>query len=172
MLRLPDKNYYAVHNDSFVVNVVDENGQLARQGRVIITPLYKTDLPLINYEVGDRAEMRTSQGVHFITSMDGRLNDYFRYEDGRVTSFFEVTPVIAHCQDILQIRFIEKSYDLIHVQIVRDEKAKMSREELEEYLSSNLNRIFKKPFRFEFEWMDVIPPDENGKLRMIVCEAG
>jgi hypothetical protein len=58
------------------------------------------------------------------------------------------------------------------VQIVRDEKAKMSRAELEEYLSSNLNRIFKKPFRFEFEWMDVIPPDENGKLRMIVCEAG
>ena len=170
MLRLPDKNYYAVHNDSFVVNVVDENGQLARQGRVIITPLYKTDLPLINYEVGDRAEMRTSQGVHFITSMDGRLNDYFRYEDGRVTSFFEVTPVIAHCQDILQIRFIEKSYDLIHVQIVRDGKAKMSREELEEYLSSSLNRIFKKPFRFEFEWMDVIPPDANGKLRMIVCE--
>ena len=33
----------------------------------------------------------------------------------------------------------------------------------------NLNRIFKKPFEFEFEWMDSIPPDKNGKLRMIVC---
>ncbi len=170
MLRLPDKDYYAVHNDSFVVNVVDDDGKMARQGRVIITPLYKTDLPLINYEVGDRAVMRTSQGVHFITNMEGRLNDYFRYEDGRVTSFFEVTPVIAHCQDILQIRFIQKSYDLIHVQIVRDENAKMSREELEKYVSEGLNKVFKKPFNFEFEWMQVIPPDSNGKLRMIVCE--
>ena len=170
MLRLPDKDYYVVHNDSFVVNVVDDEGRLTRRGRIIITPLYKTDLPLINYEVGDRAVMRTSQGVHFITDVEGRLNDYFRYEDGQVTSFFEVTPVIAHCQDILQIRFIQKSYDLIHVQIVRDEKAKMSKEELEEYVSSGLNKAFKKPFEFEFEWMDVIPPDENGKLRMIVCE--
>ena len=172
MLRLPDKDYYVVHNDSFVVNVVDDDGQLTRQGRVIITPLYKTDLPLINYEVGDRAIMRTSQGVHFITNMEGRLNDYFRYEDGRVTSFFEVTPVIAHCPDILQIRFIQKNWDLIHVQIVRDENAKMTREELEEYLTTSLNQIFKKPFEFEFEWMQVIPPDKNGKLRMIICEAG
>ena len=170
MLRLPGKDYYVVHNDSFVVNVVDDEGHLTRQGRVIITPLYKTDLPLINYEVGDRAVMRTSQGVHFITNMEGRLNDYFRYEDGQVTSFFEVTPVIAHCSDILQIRFIQKSWDLIHVQIVRDEKAKMSEKELEEYLVTNLNKIFKKPFGFEFEWMKVIPPDSNGKLRMIVCE--
>ena len=172
MLRLPDKDYYVVHNDSFVVNVVDDEGQLTRQGRVIITPLYKTDLPLINYEVGDRAVMRTSQGVHFITNMEGRLNDYFRYEDGRVTSFFEVTPVIAHCPDILQIRFIQKTWDLIHVQIVRDEKAGMSREQLEEYLVKSLNGIFKRPFSFEFEWMQVIPPDKNGKLRMIICEAG
>ena len=170
MLRLPGKDYYVVHNDSFVVNVVDDDGHLTRQGRVIITPLYKTDLPLINYEVGDRAVMRTSQGVHFITDMEGRLNDYFRYEDGRVTSFFEVTPVIAHCPDILQIRFIQKSWDLIHVQIVRDEQARMTAPELEECLTSSLNQIFKKPFRFEYEWMKVIPPDENGKLRMIVCE--
>ena len=170
MLRLPGKNYYAVHNDSFVVNVVDDDGQLAKRGRILITPLYKTDLPLINYEVGDRAVMRTSQGVHFITEVEGRLNDYFRYEDGRVTSFFEVTPVIAHCPDILQIRFIQKTYDLIHVQIVRDEKAEMTRADLEEYLAGSLNKIFKRPFEFEFEWMDVIPPDKNGKLRMIVCE--
>ncbi len=170
MLRLPGKDYYAVHNDSFVVNVIDEDGQLTRQGRVVITPLYKTDLPLINYEVGDRAIMRTWQGVHFITEMEGRLNDYFRYEDGRVTSFFEVTPVIAHCPDILQIRFIQKSWDLIHVQIVRDENAGMTAPQLEEYISGSLNQIFKKPFQFEFEWMKVIPPDPNGKLRMIVCE--
>jgi hypothetical protein len=78
--------------------------------------------------------------------------------------------VIAHCPDILQIRFIQKSWDLIHVQIVRDEQAKMTAPELEEYLTSSLNQIFKKPFRFEYEWMKVIPPDENGKLRMIVCE--
>ena len=48
----------------------------------------------------------------------------------------------------------------------------MTAPELEAYLTGSLNRIFKKPFSFEFEWMQVIPPDPNGKLRMIVCEVG
>ena len=171
MVRLPGKDYYMIHNDSFVVHVVDENNRPAREGKIVITPLYKTDLPFINYSIGDKAICRTKGGIRFITSVEGRMNDYFRYENGDVTSFFEVTPVIAHCSDILQIRFIEETYDHIHVQIVRDEEAVMSREEIEQYVSQNLNRIFKKPFQFTFEWMQSIPPDENGKLRMIVCKA-
>ena len=169
MIRLPDRDYYIIYQDTFVVNVLDDNGQLARDGRIVITPLSKTDLPLINYEIGDKGTCRTSQGVHFITNVQGRMNDYFRYENGEVTSFFEVTPVIAHCADILQIRFIQESWDDIRVQIVRDEAASMSKEEIEKYLEENLNGIFKRPFRFTFDWMDVIPPDKNGKLRMIVC---
>ena len=172
MLRLPGKDYYVIHHDFFMVNVTDENGKSAKEGSLVITPLYKTDLPLINYAIGDKATCRTKKGVRFITGIQGRMNDYFYYENGEVTSFFEVTPVIAHCSDILQIRFIEETYDLIHVQIVRDQQARMSREEIEEYLTTNLNRIFKRPFSFIFEWMDSIPPDENGKLRMIVSKVG
>ncbi|MCR5161444.1 MAG: hypothetical protein K6C06_06690 [Lachnospiraceae bacterium] len=169
MVRLPGKNYYMIHNDSFVVNVVDDEGRSASEGKIVITPLYKTDLPLINYSIGDKANCRMKNGVRFVTNVQGRMNDYFYYRTGEVTSFFEVTPVIAHCPDILQIRFIEETYDLIRVQIVRDDKAKMSREEIEEYLEKNLNKIFKHPFSFTFDWMDSIPPDKNGKLRMIVC---
>ncbi len=169
MVRLPDMDEYAIYYDTFAVNVLDENGRPAKEGTLVITPLYKTDMPLINYAIGDKATCRIENGVRFITSVQGRMNDYFYYPNGEVTSFFEVTPVIAHCADILQIRFIEETYELLHVQIVRDDAAKMSREEIEEYLTSNLNKIFKRPFAFQFEWMDSIPPDANGKLRMIVC---
>ena len=170
LLRLPGKKNYFMHYDSFVVNIIDDYGRLADEGRLIITPLYKKDMPLINYQIGDSAVSGTKNGLRYVTDIKGRNNDYFYYENGEVTSFFEVTPVIAHCSDILQIRFIEETYDLIHVQIVRDENAKMSREEIETYVSENLNKIFKKPFAFEFEWLDVIPPDPNGKLRMIVSK--
>ncbi len=169
MLRVPGADDYVIHNDSFVVNIVDENGKNAKEGSVVITPLYKTDLPLINYAIGDKATCIKRGGIRYITGIQGRMNDYFYYENGEVTSFFEVTPVIAHCPDILQIRFIEETFDLIRVQIVRDENAKMTRPELENYLETNLNQIFKRPFRFTFDWMDSIPPDSNGKLRMIVA---
>ncbi len=169
LLRLPDSDEYMIHHDSFAVHVVDDDGHKADEGKIVITPLYKTDLPLINYSIGDRANAVERNGVRYITNIQGRMNDYFYYENGEVTSFFEVTPVIAHCPDILQIRFIEETYDLIRVQIVRDDKATMSCEQLEEYLVTNLNKIFKKPFRFTFDWMGSIPPDKNGKLRMIVA---
>ncbi len=169
MLRLPDSDEYVIHHDSFVVHVVDDEGKPASEGRIVITPLYKTDLPLINYSIGDKGTCVERDGIKYITSIQGRMNDYFYYENGDVTSFFEVTPVIAHCPDILQIRFVEETFDLIHVQVVRDDKAKQSEKELEEYLESSLNKIFKKPFAFEFEWMQSIPPDKNGKLRMIVA---
>ena len=35
---------------------------------------------------------------------------------------------------------------------------------------AKLNAKFKHPFEIVYEWMDSIPPDKNGKLRMIVCK--
>ena len=43
-------------------------------------------------------------------------------------------------------------------------------EEIETDLTTALNSKFKHPFVLRFEWMKVIPPDDNGKLRMIVTK--
>ena len=50
------------------------------------------------------------------------------------------------------------------------ELSSLSEKEVEEKLTEQLNAKFKHPFEIEYEWMDSIPPDENGKLRMIVCK--
>lgn len=171
MVKLPGSEEHVVHNDSFVVNIYDDNDQLADEGKIAVTPLYKTDLPLINYVAGDRTSSVTRDGVRFITGVQGRMNDFFRYEDGTVTTFFEIAPIIAHCEDVLQIRFIQKDYDDIHVQCVHNAaESEKSPAEVEEYLTAALNKTFKNPFNIEYEWMESIPPDKNGKLRMIVCE--
>ena len=170
MVRLFDSTEYVVHNDTFVVNIYDENGRPAQEGNIVITPLYKTDLPLINYAIGDRGTCEVRDGVRFITSVQGRMNDVFRYETGEVTTFFEIAPIIAHFDDVFQIRFIQEDYGKIHVQCVQNKEiSKRTTKELEEELSQKLNAKFKHPFEIEYEWMDAIPPDKNGKLRMIVC---
>lgn len=170
MLRLPDSDEYVVHNDSFVVNIIDAEGKLANEGRVVVTPLFKTDLPLINYVIGDEATSRVEKGIRFVTGIKGRSNDFFKYRTGEVTTFFEITPVIAHSHDIQQIRFVQNDYDTIHVQIVQDTvNSKKSTDEIEKELTQQFNEVMKHPMHFEFEWMNSIPPDPNGKLRMIVC---
>lgn len=171
MVRLFDSTEYVVHNDSFVVNIYDEKNNPSNEGNIVVTPLYKTDLPLINYAIGDKGTCEVRNGVRFITSVQGRMNDFFRYDTGEVTTFFEIAPVIAHCEDILQIRFIQKSYDKIFVQCVQNkDTSDKSTKEIEADLTEKLNARFKHPFEIEYEWMESIPPDKNGKLRMIVNE--
>ena len=171
MVRLFDSDEYVVHNDSFVVNIHDDEGNLADEGNIVVTPLYKTDLPLINYSVGDKGTSVVRDGVRFITSVQGRSNDFFRYETGEVTTFFEIAPIIAHCTDILQIRFIQETYDTIRIQCVHNKKeSNLTTAQVEEQLTKDLNAKFKHPFKIEYDWMLSIPPDENGKLRMIVCK--
>ena len=171
MVKIGESPEYVVHNDSFVVNIYDDNDRPADDGKIVVTPLYKTDLPLINYSIGDKATSVTRNGVRFITGVQGRMNDFFRYETGEVTTFFEIAPIIAHCTDILQIRFIQESYDMIRIQCVYNkEESERTKDEVAAQLTADLNRKFKHPFRIEYDWMDSIPPDENGKLRMIVCK--
>jgi len=171
MVRLFDNKEYTVHNDSFVVNIYDEKNRPAKEGNIVVTPLYKTDLPLINYAIGDRGTCEVRDGVRYITSVQGRMNDFFRYETGEVTTFFEIAPIIAHCEDILQMRFIQETYHKIHIQCVHNKaESKLSKEEVEKDMTAKLNAKFKHPFEIVYEWMDSIPPDKNGKLRMIVCK--
>lgn len=170
MVKLPGSDEHVVHNDSFVVNVYNDNDELDDEGKIAVTPLYKTDLPLINYVVGDRCISEKRDGVRFVKSIQGRLNDFFKYRTGEVTTFFEIAPVIAHCDSILQIRFIQDSYEELRIQCVFNEERKnQSRDSVEKQLTEDLQRKFKHPFNISYEWMESIPPDKNGKLRMIVC---
>lgn len=169
MVKLGDAAEYTVHNDSFVVSVYDDNDQPADEGRIVVTPLYKTDLPLINYVVGDKVGSEVRNGVRFVHGVQGRLNDTFKYETGEVTTFFEIAPIIAHCDDLMQIRFIQEDYHSITVQCVHNpSETGRSKEQIEADLSEALNSKFKHPFNITYQWMELIPPDDNGKLRMIV----
>ena len=171
MVRLFDSREYVVHTDSFVVNMQDDEGNLSLDGNIVVTPLYKTDLPIINYSVGDKGTSEIRDGVRFVTSVQGRSNDFFRYESGEVTTFFEIAPIIAHMTDILQIRFIQESYDEITIQCVHNKKeSDLTTDEIEAKLTAQLNEKFKHPFKISYVWMNDIPPEENGKLRMIVCK--
>ena len=70
------------------------------------------------------------------------------------------------------MRFIQETYHKIHIQCVHNiAESKLTKEEVEKDMTAKLNAKFKHPFEIEYEWMDSIPPDKNGKLRMIVCKA-
>ncbi len=172
MTKYPGKDYWRIQGDIFAVNVYDDAGVPAEEGNICITPLYKTDFPLINYMVGDRVRMgKLDNGAKVMTSILGRSNDFISHEDGTVTTFFMVTPIFAENPDIIQARLIEKSYDELVIQAVAAEGlTEEDKKEVEKKVISQMDDTLKQPMHMKFEWMDVIPPDENGKLRLIVNE--
>lgn len=170
MVKLPGTSVYRIHNDLFAVNLYDENNRLADKGKLAVTPLYKTDIPLINYVVGDQAVAGREYGATVITEIQGRMNDFIQHENGEVTTFFMIAPIFAHCEEIVQMRLLQKAYDRIVIQAVLSAKTKKSRAEIEQDMISQLKGRLRQPMQIDFEWLPVIPPDKNGKLRLIVNE--
>ncbi len=170
IIRRPGNSYYDICNDTHVVNVYDPDGQLADEGRVIITPLFKTDFPLINYDIGDLASSYVKDGVRYITKISGRMNDLVLHENGEETSVLELRKITNDITGVAQFRFIQESYHDLRVELVRDPADHTNTPEaIEQFFRQRLHDIYDNEFRIRIDWRDVIPPDPNGKLRCFVC---
>lgn len=169
---LPGSKEFFVNNDTHVINIYDDDGKPADSGMAVVTPLFKLDMPIINYATRDRMVSYQREGVRFISSILGRMNDVIRHKDGSVTEWGNIELVVNYSTnlDIVQSRFIQESYDLIRIQLVKDPASQLSNEEIEGRYTEKFAPVLNNEFRFEYEWMDEIPSDPNGKLRMIVCK--
>ena len=170
MAKYPGTSEYRIHSDLFVVNLYDDNNQLTNEGKLTVTPLYKLDIPLINYVVGDKAAARTENGVKYITAIQGRMSDFIRHENGEVTTFYMFSPIVSHCEGVMQLRVRQLSYHELVIEVVMDPDSSKTRKEIEDYLRKGLDGCLRSPMNISFHWMNVIPPDTNGKLRLIVNE--
>lgn len=170
IIKRPGNDYYDICNDTHVVNIYDKDGNLADEGRVIITPLYKTDFPIINYDIGDMASSYTRKGIRYVTKIHGRLNDMVKHEKGEDTSVLELRKIPNGITGIAQFRYVQESYHDLRVELVRDpQDTSCSDEEISSFFLERLTQLYGDEFRIRIEWLDVIPPDPNGKLRCFVC---
>jgi phenylacetate-coenzyme A ligase PaaK-like adenylate-forming protein len=171
IIKRPGNDYYDICNDTHVINIYDEHQQLCDEGRVIITPLYKTDFPIINYDIGDTASSYVKDGLRYVTKIHGRLNDMVKHENGEDTSVLELRKITNNITGIAQFRFVQQSYHDMRIELVRDpQDHTYSDEEIDSYFRQRLHELYGDEFRLHLEWLDVIPPDPNGKLRCFVCE--
>ena len=170
IIKGPGKDYYDICNDTHAINIYNEKNELSDDGRVIITPLFKTDFPLINYDIGDIASSYTKNGLRYVTKIHGRLNDMVKHENGEDTSVLELRKIPNGVTSLAQFRYVQESYHDLRVELVSDPADNsMSREEISEYFRKRLHELYGDEFAIDIQWLDVIPPDPNGKLRCFVC---
>lgn len=169
--KFPGKDFYYVANDIAVANVYDSNNQLANDGRIILTTLYKKTYPLINYESLDLGKSYVKDGLRYFTAIEGRMNDLVKHEDGVESSALMLMRIANHTVGLSQFKFVQESYHDMLIQLVEDPyNRSKTKEEIEEHFIKSVKDLYGDEFRIRVEWLDVIEPEKTGKQRCFVCK--
>ena len=174
-LQCPAGGRYHVQSERLLLEVVDERGAPCRPGqvgRVLVTPLYNYAMPLLRYELGDRAEVGEKcpcgRGLPVLARILGRERNgllvaasgerYWPAFGSRKLT--ELAPIVQH-------QFVQKSLERIEARLVTERPLTRAEERsLRAYIQAAL------PCRFEigFAYPAEIPRNASGKFENFVCE--
>lgn len=157
---------------------LDENGKPVRPGqvgRVVVTDLTATLMPLIRYDQGDRAIFEYANNLNGcrtrrLTKIIGRDNEFAELSNGTMLSNHDINVVINKYKNIIQFRIIHKKEDYFRILIASDMDYYKN---IKDDLLDDLNKIkykFNVNLVFEIIRVDKIEPDETGKIRTLVSE--
>lgn len=171
VVRIPQRDYYQVNSDAFVVNTY--NSKLdgpADDGMAVITPLLKTELPLINYASLDYLYSFTHHGLRYAAGLQGRMNDVIYHSNGTTTEWANISVVMNYTPEVVSYRLIQNELGSVHLIMVRHPDTPVEEQPaVAARVCEGLSGIFKDPqMTITTEWVDDIPSDPNGKLRVIV----
>ncbi len=172
----PVGDYYKhiVTRDTHAVNIVDDQNALCSRGRMIVTNLFLYKFPIINYDIGDGAEQITDPetGLQYLTNIQGKMNDSLFLADGECIPYQTFYAIMERRADILQFRVVQKRYDQLELQLVRNNRlAEKSNAQISGEIEAALrDSIQHQDIQYSFQWLDELLPDKNGKRRFVVSE--
>ncbi len=166
--QIAGEKYLHICHDSNIIEL-DDGGRInVERGNCIVTDLHIRSFPLIRYRLGDWLETEEKEGLQVIRSIRGRLDDWITWKDGSKIPFHFFYEVMERRGEILQFRIIQERYDLVRVLVVL--KAGDDREHVRKMLVHDLREEVRRDVEYRIDFVDSIPPDETGKLRMVISK--
>jgi phenylacetate-coenzyme A ligase PaaK-like adenylate-forming protein len=93
------------------------------------------------------------------------MGDYIQMPDGRCFSSVAVTHIFEESPNVVEAQLIQEAADLLRVRIVRD-RGYLPRHT--ENIIRALQERIGKSMRFEFEFVQEIPREPNGKFKYFI----
>lgn len=178
--KVGEPGKHIIWNDTHIVNLANEapveDVENHKIGQAMITSLIHYGFPLVNYVVGDTVEVLEEDGVRYIMKIHGRTNDVIKNEDGTSYQWMHVNRIMFGITDVTQFRLVQKDYNrILFVLAANDDMSDERKKEIEELILERSIALFggedgKCSKELSYEWHDRIPPDPNGKIRILVSE--
>ena len=162
---------------NFVEIVDDEDNPVepGEEGRVIVTSLCNFAMPLIRYEIGDRAAMTPEDAAPCpcgrpgprIARVLGRTVDTFKALDGTAVHGAFFISLLGSYPGLARFQVVQQEPDLVNFRLLTEEP--MSAGDLSEIVQGT-EAAMGADCRVEFDFVDKISPSASGKYRYTVSE--
>ncbi len=173
-LQCPQASHYHVMADSLLVEVIDDEGRNCAPGqigRIVVSTLHNFAMPLIRYEIGDRAEVgepcACGRGLPVITRILGRARNMLLLANGK--QFWPSFGLRGLSRElgIRQHQLVQKSFDRIEARLVVDVPLDAAQEQR---LRRQLLSSVPAGFEVTFSYCTEIPRSAGGKYEDFISE--
>jgi phenylacetate-CoA ligase len=166
---------YHMNVDRAVIEFVNENGPVAsgESGEIVCTSLFNWAMPLIRYrieDVGTPIDEPCSCGrtLPLMKMIMGRKDDFLTATDGRLLSptiFFPYP--FEDLKGIRRFRVVQRKRTKMEIQLYVN-KSFVDETQVFNKARKEIQRIFGEDMEVDFQLLDRMSKDSNGKLRKIV----
>jgi len=164
----PDGGYRVLWRNN-IVECVDEHGNPAQSGRVLVTSLYPRAFPLVRYELGDLI-VNTNKVEHSVISFEnvrGRDNDFLMLDKNTPIHSEAITHAIKFSDKIesYQIRY---TTDFRYTIYIKSSDIITNKEK--EDIASRLKQIDERLYKIPIVQTEVLKQTVAGKTKWLIKE--
>jgi len=151
------------------LEVLDEHGQDTNFGSSIITDLFIRSFPMIRYNLGDILDTDIKDGFPIIRKIHGRQDDLIVFADGKRLPWHIFSLILERRNEIKQFRVIQEDYG--RIRILAAIEAEADNKDVENAILSDLREeVRNEGMEYIVDFVDHIPPDPNGKIRLLISK--
>jgi len=162
--------------DALAVRVVDDKNREVgpgETGHMVVSNLTNRATVLLNYKLGDivtRSKLPCPCGrtLPMIEKIRGRSGDILRLADGRVMHALVATEPLLAVTEVRQVQLVQKTRDRFVLRAIA--KPGVNKPEVSVALANALRSKVGDSASVEVEWLEVIPPGANGKVKSVISE--
>ena len=168
--QIKGEDYFNICNTTDILEVLDENGQDTNFGGSLLTDLFIRSFPMIRYNLGDMLDTEIVNGLPVINKIRGRQDDKIIFADGESVHWPMFAVILERRRhELKQFRVIQEDFNLIRVVVAKEEEADKSA--VENAIITDLrNEVRDEGMEYIVDFVDRIPPDPNGKIRLLISK--
>lgn len=159
-----------IEMQSGIFEVLDEQNNDAKKGRLVLTSFTTHGTPLIRYDIGDELVLSDEtcdcgNNNPLVAKILGRTSDFiFSAEIGKI-NLGNISNALKDVSGVKQFQVIQDSLDALQIKIVIDQ-AKFSKADRKQFIQNMRDRVGNK-MHIDIEEVLDIPRETSGKFRLL-----